>query len=74
MNNKVFKVKTCLFYVFRLCDEVSNRQNNKVVPEGVRVLSRSPLKKNLVSHPLLQGNTFLTYRSSRSGFFPHLVE
>ncbi|EEB20415.1 dice1/dead/H box polypeptide, putative [Pediculus humanus corporis] len=38
----------------RLCDEVNNKQNNKNIPEGIRVIPRMPLKKSLVSHPLLQ--------------------
>lgn len=38
----------------RLCDEVGNKQNSKNVNEGIRVVPRTPLKKTLVSHPLLQ--------------------
>lgn len=38
----------------RLCDEVGNKQNNKNVNEGIRVIPRTPLKKSLVSHPSLQ--------------------
>ncbi|KAK6619739.1 hypothetical protein RUM43_012499 [Polyplax serrata] len=38
----------------RLCDEVGNKQNNKNITEGIRVVPRMPLKKSLVSHPLLQ--------------------
>lgn len=53
----------------RLCNEVGSKPptvtsgssgksgggSSSAVTEGVRVLPRSPLKKDLVSHPLLQG-------------------
>jgi integrator complex subunit 6 len=52
----------------RLCSEVGSKPptvtsgssgksagGSSTVTEGVRVLPRSPLKKDLVSHPLLQG-------------------
>ncbi|KAL0268594.1 UNVERIFIED_CONTAM: hypothetical protein PYX00_010465 [Menopon gallinae] len=38
----------------RLCDEVGNKQNNKSINEGIRVVPRTPLKKSFISHPLLQ--------------------
>jgi integrator complex subunit 6 len=48
----------------RLCSEVSSKQplpgsKNRELPgsvsEGIRVVPRSPLKRDLISHPLLQG-------------------
>ena len=48
-------------YFFRLCDEVNNKQNNKNIPEGIRVIPRMPLKKSLVSHPLLQGTSRVNF-------------
>ena len=48
----------------RLCNEVGSKPppssikssgGSSAVTEGVRVTPRSPLKKDLVSHPLLQG-------------------
>lgn len=61
-----------LSYLFRLCSEVSNKAASSMsrlslggsssnVTEGIRVVSRSPLKKDLVSHPLLHGITFLAF-------------
>lgn len=46
----------------KLCTEVSNKQNANVKnlgsqntsTDGIRVIPRSPLKKDLISHPLLQ--------------------
>ncbi|KAJ8865646.1 hypothetical protein PR048_033166 [Dryococelus australis] len=40
----------------RLCSEVGSKTNSsaKCPPEGIRVIPKSPLKKELVSHPLLQ--------------------
>ncbi|XP_063239498.1 integrator complex subunit 6 [Bacillus rossius redtenbacheri] len=40
----------------RLCNEVGNKTSStaKGPPEGIRVIPKSPLKKDLVSHPLLQ--------------------
>lgn len=55
----------------RLCNEVSNKQPplgskssvvSSNVNEGIRVISRSGLKRDLISHPLLQGQ-FIYYKS-----------
>ena len=56
----------------KLCNEVSNKAAssmsrlslggiNSNMAEGIRVVSRSPIKKDLVSHPLLQGKVSLRY-------------
>ena len=54
----IFQSNLIFYFLLRLCNEVSSKQlTSKATqgPEGVRVSSRSPLKRDLVSHPLLQG-------------------
>lgn len=43
------------FDVFRLCSETSGKQAlTKSHSEGIRVTPRSPMKKDLISHPAIQ--------------------
>lgn len=52
-----------MFFNFRLCNDVSTKQNsnnkNVTQAESIRVVPRSPLKRDLISHPTLQGMAFL---------------
>lgn len=52
-----------MYFDFRLCNDVSTKQNNNnknvTQAESIRVVPRSPLKRDLISHPTLQGMAFL---------------
>lgn len=52
-----------MYFDFRLCNDVSTKQNsnnkNVTQAESIRVVPRSPLKRDLISHPTLQGMAFL---------------
>ncbi|XP_014272900.1 integrator complex subunit 6 isoform X1 [Halyomorpha halys] len=59
----------------RLCNEVSNKQLTTKAnqgAEGVRLTPRSPLKRDLVSHPLLQ-DKFQTLRDQLNEFGSFVV-